>query len=602
MAGVYQALGTAVSSTSGTTLTMSGVTVPQGANLHVMIAFASVVATITSVDWNGNALSQSDAQSNGLMGGDHWSWDGTIGDLPGGTGTLTVTFSIAVTKKALTAFYILGGTAAFGGVIKDATGTSTSPTTGAGATTGDNMVMGFIFTNGPVEDAAGTWSNSYNAGQRDGTTGGAATDNVTVSDAWRTVTGSSSVAAAKTGITSRNWIAMKAALPLVADLSTTLGAASGTATAAALTETPGTASLELGAASGAASAGALALTGAATLTLGACLGIGACLPLDVTIPHTTLYYANQNPATPSQLVDPFNGQTLSQPLTDYLRSGAAVRLPTGGKKIAYLQQHDLGYTSADFLENSTWPSDGTSLRLQMKSSAFPMYINASGWVLTAAFDGAPIMKTSPSEKHYLCCYYEVATLRMLMGIAVTPAREIVLTQAGLPDLRTPINTLPIDGQFHRIQVTGNVGLPRTIWLDNVEIIYDFFDPGFDLPANWTVAPFYGQQSQIMLLNGPDGLTNVAARVSRWDMGLFSYLLPSADPAVVHPTDENGGPVNTTFQGQVLNLDLDAVLLATASTDYGPLDLTPAATQLVPWNKTPYQPRTPANPGYVKIPQ
>lgn len=89
------------------------------------------------------------------------------------------------------------------------TGTGTSPSSGATAplAQADEICIGAVGTEGPVEDAAGTWSNSFNAGQRDGTTGGGAASNITVSEGYLIVAATTAQTAAKTSITSRDWAA-----------------------------------------------------------------------------------------------------------------------------------------------------------------------------------------------------------------------------------------------------------------------------------------------------------------------------------------------------------------------------------------------------------
>ena len=90
-----------------------------------------------------------------------------------------------------------------------ASGTSTSPSSGAANTVqADQLLIGVVGTEGPSGDTEGTWSNSFTAGPRAGTTGGTdATTNITVSLGYRIVTTAGSYTAAKTGITSRDWAA-----------------------------------------------------------------------------------------------------------------------------------------------------------------------------------------------------------------------------------------------------------------------------------------------------------------------------------------------------------------------------------------------------------
>ena len=89
------------------------------------------------------------------------------------------------------------------------TGSGTTPSSGATATTSqaDEILIGAVGTEGPDGDAAGTWSNSFNNGQRLGTTGASAAGNVTISEGYLVVSSAAAYTAAKTGSTSRDWAA-----------------------------------------------------------------------------------------------------------------------------------------------------------------------------------------------------------------------------------------------------------------------------------------------------------------------------------------------------------------------------------------------------------
>jgi hypothetical protein len=87
-------------------------------------------------------------------------------------------------------------------------GTSTSPSSGAATTIqADQLLIGVVGTEGPQGDAAGTWSNSFTAGPRAGTTATTTDAEITVSMGWRIVSTAGSYTGAKTGITSRDWAA-----------------------------------------------------------------------------------------------------------------------------------------------------------------------------------------------------------------------------------------------------------------------------------------------------------------------------------------------------------------------------------------------------------
>jgi uncharacterized repeat protein (TIGR02543 family) len=87
-------------------------------------------------------------------------------------------------------------------------GTSTSPSSSAATTIqGDQLLIGAVGTEGPGSDTEGTWSNSFTAGPRTGTTATTTDAEATVSMGWRIVSSAGAYTAAKTGITSRDWAA-----------------------------------------------------------------------------------------------------------------------------------------------------------------------------------------------------------------------------------------------------------------------------------------------------------------------------------------------------------------------------------------------------------
>jgi len=91
-----------------------------------------------------------------------------------------------------------------------ASGDSTAPDSGAtllATSQNDELLAGAIGTLGPLEDGAGSWGGSFTAGQRAGTTGGAASSNITIAEGFRIVTATGAYSAAKSGITSRPWYA-----------------------------------------------------------------------------------------------------------------------------------------------------------------------------------------------------------------------------------------------------------------------------------------------------------------------------------------------------------------------------------------------------------
>ena len=124
----------------------------------------------------------------------------------GSTITITSTYSQSVAKAAVVS--VFRGLAATSALDQTHTGTgsSTSASSGSVTTTQANeLLIGAIGTSGTTYDTAGTWQNSFIAGQRVGTTGG--TSNKTISMGYRIVSSTGAYTASKTGITSTTWAA-----------------------------------------------------------------------------------------------------------------------------------------------------------------------------------------------------------------------------------------------------------------------------------------------------------------------------------------------------------------------------------------------------------
>jgi hypothetical protein len=72
---------------------------------------------------------------------------------------------------------------------------------------GDELLIGAVGTEGPDEDASGTWDHAFNAGPRVGTIGEADDSNITASLGWRIVTATGEYTAQKSDTTPRDWAA-----------------------------------------------------------------------------------------------------------------------------------------------------------------------------------------------------------------------------------------------------------------------------------------------------------------------------------------------------------------------------------------------------------
>jgi len=132
--------------------------------------------------------------------------------LPSGstiTITQTVYSSTTIAARAAVAS-VFRGLAPSGALEQScvSSGTSATPSSGAATTVQmDQLLIGAVGTEGPATDAAGTWSNSFTAGPRAGTTATTTDAEITVSMGWRIVSSAGSYTAAKAGITSRDWAA-----------------------------------------------------------------------------------------------------------------------------------------------------------------------------------------------------------------------------------------------------------------------------------------------------------------------------------------------------------------------------------------------------------
>jgi hypothetical protein len=106
---------------------------------------------------------------------------------------------------------------------------STTPNVGPVTTTEANeLLIGAVGTEGPVEDAAGTWGNSFTGGPRAGTSGEPTAD-WTISMGWRIVSATGDYTASKSGITERCWAAAIATFKgeITYDLTTAVDPAGG---------------------------------------------------------------------------------------------------------------------------------------------------------------------------------------------------------------------------------------------------------------------------------------------------------------------------------------------------------------------------------------
>lgn len=189
----------------GATSTTASVSVTAGACLVVGFHHRDADGPAASVSWNGNALTRRALRDN-LADTRCEIW--LLENAPAGSGTVVITHSS--TPPACIAYFATeygNVMAAAFDVSKVNSGSSTSPSTGASATLAQaaEEAVAAIGTNGPQGDSAGSWSNSFTAGARVGTTGASA--DVTVSEGYKQLAATTAVTAAKASITNRAWMA-----------------------------------------------------------------------------------------------------------------------------------------------------------------------------------------------------------------------------------------------------------------------------------------------------------------------------------------------------------------------------------------------------------
>lgn len=211
MAIVRTALGAAnekPSKADATWTPLTGITLAVGDVLVVGVASESSVAGSTLSTWNGVNYDVIDIESDN--GGNPGN---TIMDLmiwyitSAGTGNIVINFNGTSSAHAMFATKITGlASNPALDVTSGSTGSSGSPSdTGTSTHQAVEIFIAALATQGPTGDAAGSWSNSWTAGQRSGTTGGSNASNQTIQEGFKIVSATESSQAALTGITSRQW-------------------------------------------------------------------------------------------------------------------------------------------------------------------------------------------------------------------------------------------------------------------------------------------------------------------------------------------------------------------------------------------------------------
>ena len=266
MAIVRTAKGTAQSKTSGTTLTIASVTVPQNHSLIVGLAYDNAFTAPTTVTHSNRPLRRKIQQDNATRSIHSSMW------IKGGyaneqTGSIVATWSSAIVERAMfatsldleinedddasrsetttttapssgrtgalitagsfvvgtkyeistlgtTDFTLIGAASNTVGLVFTATGVGTGTGDAREAlTSSDGFAICCFGSEGPQGDAAGTANIRDNGsltaatlGQRVGTTGGAAPTNITVQETYLQLTTDHFSRGTLTGATSRRWV------------------------------------------------------------------------------------------------------------------------------------------------------------------------------------------------------------------------------------------------------------------------------------------------------------------------------------------------------------------------------------------------------------
>lgn len=195
------------------TLSISGVAVAAGSCLELALGFKALNGMgdpvfADSVTWNGLALVLTASVLLPTSEVQVYRLDNAAG----GTGDVVADFSSAgpVDYVAMIASEVTGPTASPFDQSVSASGFGTAPSSGAAPTTSqpNELLAGWFAIEGPATDYPPSWLNGFSAGQREGTTGGSATLNITLMEGYQVTSAAGSFTAAGSGmVPARDWAA-----------------------------------------------------------------------------------------------------------------------------------------------------------------------------------------------------------------------------------------------------------------------------------------------------------------------------------------------------------------------------------------------------------
>lgn len=197
------ALGTGTgTNSSGTFTAKAGVTIRGGSTLVVFIHYDPTNQILDGVSFGATGMTQvgaAQADGSALFNTDCW----VLQNCAGGTADVTITSALAIPTWEAVIVEVTGAAASSLDKNNSAGGTSASPSSGASGTTSqaNELVLGCVGWSSAT--VAGTWSNSFTAGQQASAAAG-----TSIESSYRFVTAIGSYTAAKTGATNTNWAAL----------------------------------------------------------------------------------------------------------------------------------------------------------------------------------------------------------------------------------------------------------------------------------------------------------------------------------------------------------------------------------------------------------
>ncbi len=200
---VRTAKGTASAKTSGTTLTLSSVTVTAGRTLVVGIAYdnshGDPVVKLKNKEFR---LVPGSKQANGI---------GTVAFFrklihKSGTRDVVATWTDNITARVMFVTEITEASKKDVG-NSNANDSTTAPGTGSAATStaADTISIAAFASLGPSSDTPGSAGVGHTLGQRVGTTGSPPTSNATIQETYEILSATGNVRSALSGATSRDW-------------------------------------------------------------------------------------------------------------------------------------------------------------------------------------------------------------------------------------------------------------------------------------------------------------------------------------------------------------------------------------------------------------